>query len=107
MVTEREEQDYDNYRSAENSSLANDVLREISKKPMNLIEGALVVPERQIWQLLAPEDGIPRVKVVIDNKPYYVDYTSDEGAEHKQITSRLLQEQAHGISLQQRHLLMI
>lgn len=84
MVTEREEQDYDNYRSAENSSLANDVLREISKKPMNLIEGALVVPERQIWQLLAPEDGIPRVKVVIDNKPYYVDYTSDEGAEHKQ-----------------------
>ena len=51
MVTEKEEQEYDNYRSAENSSLANNVLREISKKPMNLIEG--------------------------------VDYTDNEGAEHK------------------------
>ena len=38
MVTEREEQEYDNYRNAENASLANDVLREISKKPMMLIE---------------------------------------------------------------------
>lgn len=32
MVTEKEEQEYDNYRSAENSNLANQVLREISKK---------------------------------------------------------------------------
>ena len=42
-------------------SLANDVLREISKKPMIMIEGALAVPERQIWNLLAPADGIPKV----------------------------------------------
>ena len=61
MVTEREEQEYDNYRNAENTSLANDVLREISKKPMMLIEGARVVPERQIWSLLAPADGVPTV----------------------------------------------
>lgn len=83
MVTEREEQEYDNYRSAENSSLANNVLREISKKPMMLIEGARVVPERQIWQLLAPADGIPKIDVVIGAKKYTVDYTSDNGAEHK------------------------
>lgn len=83
MVTEREEQEYDNYRSAENSSLANNVLREISKKPMMLIEGARVVPERQIWQLLAPADGIPKIDVAIGAKKYTVDYTSDNGAEHK------------------------
>lgn len=84
MVTEKEEQEYDNYAKAENSSMANQVLREISKKPMILIEGARVVPERQIWQLLAPADGVPRVKVVIGNKEYYVEYTEDEGAKHKQ-----------------------
>ena len=83
MVTEEEEQQYANYQSAENASLANDVLREISKNPVMLIEGARVVPERQIWQLLAPSDGIPRVQVTIDGKSYYVDYTSDDGVEHK------------------------
>nr|DAE27678.1 MAG TPA: major capsid protein [virus sp. ctpeS3] len=83
MVTEKEEQEYDNYRTSENSSLANNVLREISKKPMNLIEGALVVPERQIWQLLAPTDGVPRVKVTIGDKPFYIDYLADnEKSEH-------------------------
>ena len=83
MVTEEEEQQYANYQSAENASLANNVLREISKKPMMLIEGARVVPERQIWQLLAPADGIPRVQVTIGGKSFYVDYTSDAGVEHK------------------------
>lgn len=83
MVTEREEQEYANYQSAENSNMANQVLREISKKPMMLIEGARVVPERQIWQLLAPSDGIPRVQVTIGGKSYYVDYTSDNGVSHK------------------------
>lgn len=84
MVTEKEEQEYDNYRTSENSSLANNVLREISKKPMMLIEGALVVPERQVWQLLAPTDGVPKVKVVLGDKNYVVDYTADNGAEHKE-----------------------
>ena len=32
MVTEKEEQQYENYQSAENSNLANQVLRQISKK---------------------------------------------------------------------------
>ena len=83
MVTEKEEQEYDNYRSAENSNLANNVLREISKKPMMLIEGARVVPERQIWQLLAPTDGIPKVEVKIGANKYVIDYTNDNGVEHK------------------------
>lgn len=83
MVTEKEEQEYDNYRSAENSNLANQVLREISKKPMNLIEGARVVPERQIWSLLAPEDGVPKIEVYIGKDKYTVEYTSDNGVAHK------------------------
>lgn len=83
MVTEKEEQEYDNYRSAENSNLANQVLREISKKPMNLIEGARVVPERQIWSLLAPEDGVPKIEVRIGKDKYTVEYTSDNGVAHK------------------------
>ena len=83
MVTEKEEQEYDNYRSAENSNLANNVLREISKKPMMLIEGARVVPERQIWQLLAPADGIPKINVQIGKDKFTVDYTADNGEEHK------------------------
>lgn len=82
-VTEKEEQEYANYQNAENSNLANQVLREISKKPMNLIEGALVVPERQIWSLLAPIDGIPKIDVQIGKTKYTVDYTSDNGAAHK------------------------
>lgn len=83
MVSEKEEQEYDNYIKAENSNLANQVLREISKKPMILIQGATVVPERQIWELLAPEDGIPKVNVTIEGESYVIDYTADSGAEHK------------------------
>ena len=83
MVTEKEEQQYADYALAENSSLANQVLRQISKKPMNLIQGAMVVPERQIWELLAPADGVPKVTVNIEGKKYVVDYTTDNGTVHK------------------------
>lgn len=83
MVTEKEEQEYANFQAAENSNMANQVLREIAKKPMMLIDGARVVPERQIWSLLAPEDGVPRIKVTIDGKTYTVEYTNDGGVEHK------------------------
>lgn len=82
IVTEEEEQEYANYASAENSSMANQVLTQISKKPMTLIDGARVVPEKQIWDLLAPIDGIPKVNVTLDGEPYTVDYTTDNGAEH-------------------------
>lgn len=84
MVTEKDEQDYMNYMSAENSALANQVLKEIMKNPMDLILGADVVPERMIWQLLAPVDGVPKINVLIDGKePYSIDYTTDGGAEYK------------------------
>lgn len=85
IVTEREEQDYMNYMNAENSALANQVLKEIMKNPMDLVMGADVVPERMIWQLLAPVDGIPKIDVLIDGKEKYaIEYTGDNGAAYKE-----------------------
>lgn len=84
MVTEKEEQEYMRYLDAENSGLANQVLREIMKNPMDLVLGADVVPERMIWQLMAPEDGVPKIDVVIDGgERYVIDYTADGGASYK------------------------
>lgn len=84
MVTEKEEQDYATYLESNNANLANQVLKEIMKNPLDLVLGADVVPERMIWQLLAPVDGIPKIDVLIDGKkPYTIDYTSDNGAEYK------------------------
>lgn len=107
MVTEKEEQQYADYASAENSSLANQVLRQISKKPMNLIQGAMVVPERQIWELLAPADGVPKVTVNIEGKKYVVDYTTDNGTVHKKTTIlKFLEHLTSGMHRKQQHRLM-
>lgn len=84
MVTEKDEQEYMRYMDAENSGLANQVLREIMKNPMDLVLGADVVPERMIWQLMAPADGIPKIDVVVDGgERYVIDYTTDNGVAYK------------------------
>lgn len=83
MVTEKEEQDYASYVEG-NPDYANQILTEIMKSPLDLINGARVIPERMIWQLLAPADGVPKISVKIDGKDtYYVDYTNDNGAAYK------------------------
>lgn len=84
MVTEQEEQDYMTYMDSSNPAMARQVLAEIMKKPLDLIQGADVVPERMIWSLLAPADGVPRIPVVVDGgSTYYVDYTADSGSAYK------------------------
>ena len=83
MVTEKEEQDYASYVENADSRYANQVLANIVKKPLDLIRGANVVPERMIWQLLAPTDGIPKISVVINGSSYVIDYTADNGVAHK------------------------
>lgn len=84
MVTEKEEQDYASYAEANNPSYANQILTEIMKNPMELVLGADVVPERMIWQLMAPTDGIPKIDVLIDGKnKYTIEYTNDSGVEYK------------------------
>lgn len=83
-VTEKEQQDYDTFINASNTALANQVLQEIIKKPIDLINAADIVPERMIWQLLAPTDGIPRIAVTVaDGSSYYIDYTGDNGVAYK------------------------
>jgi len=84
MVTEKEEQDYASYVNSENYAYANQILANIMKKPLDLVRGADVVPERMVWQLLAPIDGIPRITVTIKGETYDIDYTNDEGVAHKQ-----------------------
>lgn len=74
MVTEKEEQDYASYVAANNDGYANQILAQIMKKPLDLVRGARVVPERMIWQLLAPTDGIPKVTVNIKGTTYNVEY---------------------------------
>lgn len=87
MVTEKEEQDYASYAEAANADMANQVLANIMKKPLDLVQGANIVPERMIWQLLAPTDGIPKITVAVDgdytNKAFVIDYTSDNGVAYK------------------------
>lgn len=81
MVTEKEEQEYMQFVNAENGAMAQQVLGEIMKSPRDLIMGADVVPERMIWQLLAPSNGIPRILVTLDGgSTYYIEYTTDSGA---------------------------
>ena len=87
MVTEQEEQDYMQYVDSANADLANQVLARIMKKPLDLVQGANVVPERMIWQLLAPTDGVPKITVAVDgdytNKAYVIDYNADSGTAYK------------------------
>lgn len=84
VVTEKDEQEYMTYLDADNSALANQVLKEIMKNPMDLVLGADVIPERMIWQLMAPADGVPKINVVVNGgDAYVIDYTADDGAEYK------------------------
>lgn len=81
MVTEKEEQDYATFASS-NADRGNQILQNIMKKPLDLIRGARVVPERMVWQLLAPADGVPKINIVIGDTQYTIGYipSSEESA---------------------------
>ena len=51
-----------------------DIMRRIFDDTNNLIRGAKVVPERMIWQLLAPEDGKPKIGIAANGVDYSYDY---------------------------------
>ncbi|MCM1276054.1 MAG: major capsid protein [Lachnospiraceae bacterium] len=55
-------------------SYAQDVLTRIFNDTNNLIRGAKVVPERMIWQLLAPTDGKPKISIAGNDVNYAYDY---------------------------------
>jgi hypothetical protein len=53
---------------------AQDVLNRIFDDANTLIEGAMVVPERMIMQLLAPSDGSPKISIQADGVTYAYNY---------------------------------
>lgn len=50
------------------------VMSRIFRDTNNLIRGAKVVPERMIWQLLAPTDGKPKISIAGDGINYAYNY---------------------------------
>lgn len=81
IVKEKDEQEYENYMNSSDPALANEVLNNIMLQPVELINGANVVPERMIWQLLAPIDGSPKIAISANNVNY--DYNYDVDGEFK------------------------
>lgn len=79
MFTEKEEQDFATFSSL-SADRGADILQNIVKKPLDLIRGARVVPERMIWQLLAPADGVPKIHVVINDEAFDIEYMSAASA---------------------------
>lgn len=55
-------------------SYVQDILSKIFNDSIALIRGAKVVPERMIWQLLAPADGKPKISIAGDGVNYAYDY---------------------------------
>lgn len=49
----------------------------IGQRTSEAIEGANVVPERMIWQVLAPTDGTPKISIVANGASYVYNYDSD------------------------------
>lgn len=82
IVKEKDAQDYENYMNASDPTLARDVLRQIMLAPIDLINGADVVPERMRWQLLMPIDGSPKISIHANDVAY--DYNYDLSGEYKQ-----------------------
>lgn len=83
MTTEKEEQDFATFSEAV-SDRGVQILRNIMKKPLDLVRGARVVPERMIWQLLAPTDGVPKINIVVGSDSYNIEYmTSAEATTYK------------------------
>jgi len=74
LVKEKDEQEI--LRVSEASDpYAKDVIRHIYNDAETLIEGAEVVPERMIWQLLAPQtNGKPQISISADGATYAYDY---------------------------------
>ena len=74
LVKEKDAQDNENMM---NAAIAQELLRQIALGPMDLIQGADVVPERMIWQLLCPVDGSPKIAISANGVNYDYNYDVD------------------------------
>lgn len=73
IVSEQDEQEIMRVQES-NDPYAMEVVRRIYDDAQTLIEGANVVPERMIWQLLAPENGTPAISIVANGATYAYTY---------------------------------
>lgn len=73
LVKEIDEQEIMRVQDA-TDPYAQDVLSRIFDDANTLIEGAMVVPERMIMQLLAPSDGSPKISIQADGVTYAYNY---------------------------------
>ena len=77
IVKEKDEQDIMRVLDS-NDPYAKDVVRRIFDDATTLVDGANVVPERMIFQLLAPQtNGKPQISISADNATYTYDYDPD------------------------------
>lgn len=84
LVQEKDKAEYDKIVANADQSYAQEILRRISLNPIKMVEAADVVPERMIWSLIAPADGIPKITVKVDGgNTYDIAYTADNGVKFK------------------------
>lgn len=77
LVKEKDEQDIMRVLDS-NDPYAKDVVRRVFDDATTLVDGANVVPERMIFQLLAPQTaGKPQISIAADNAVYAYDYDPD------------------------------
>ena len=60
-----------------NDPYARDVVKRIYDDVSNLVTGARIVPERMIWQLLAPANGAPGITIKANGVNYTYNYDPD------------------------------
>jgi len=77
LVKEKDEQEIARILDS-NDPYAPELISRIYNDAQTLVEGAEVVPERMIWQLLAPQNnGKPSISFVGDGATYAYDYDPD------------------------------
>lgn len=60
-----------------NDPYARDVMNRLYDDAAQLITGARIVPERMIWQLLAPANGVPGITIKANGVNYIYNYDPD------------------------------
>lgn len=73
IVSEQDEQEIMRVQES-NDPYAADVIRRIFDDAATLVSGADVVPERMIWQLLAPSNGTPSISIQANGATYSYNY---------------------------------
>lgn len=73
LVKEQDEQEIMRVKDS-TDPYASEILERIFDDSTTLVDGANVVPERMIWQLLAPADGHPKISLEANGVTYAYNY---------------------------------